>query len=486
MARCGCWASPTKRNRSDSASPYICRMPSLEPMHWPHLLSQRRFPDQQLPPTSDASVRGAFVADYDRIVFSSAFRRLQRKTQVMPLPETDFVHTRLTHSLETAVVGRSLGRLAARHLLETDAELAQFLPNLDQDCGDIVAAACLAHDIGNPPFGHSGEDAISSYFASPAAAPYLAQLSDAEVADLQHFEGNAAGFRILTHTYAAHSTGTAGLGLTYATLGAFTKYPKPSLVAKEAKTGGASEKKYGHFQTESARFQHIATELGLLPKDAATGFYHRHPLAFLVEAADDLCYRIIDFEDGLKLGLIAPETGLPLLKRMLNDPAGRQGSVQWHDWREELGYIRARLIGKLVTELAVLFAQHTPAILRGAYDQPLIKELSCWADLQEVQRLSINQLYRSRPVLEIEAAGFEVLGGLLDAFLCAVFDASQGHRSRKLLLLLPEQFRAEGHQAHVSPYEKILLLTDFVAGMTDQNALSLYKTIKGIELPKGF
>jgi dGTPase len=455
-------------------------------MLWPRLLSQRRFPDQQLPPFSAAPVRGAFVQDYDRVVFSSAFRRLQRKTQVMPLPETDFVHTRLTHSLETAVVGRSLGRLAARHLMEADAELAQQLPNLDQDCGDIVAAACLAHDIGNPPFGHSGEDAISSYFLSPAAAPYLTQLTAAEVADLQHFEGNAAGFRILTHTYAAHSSGTAGLGLTYATLGAFTKYPRPSLVPDSAKAGGASEKKYGHFQTESARFQHVATELGLIAKDAEAGFYHRHPLAFLVEAADDLCYRIIDFEDGLKLGLIAPETGLPLLKKMLDDAPDRPSSVQWHDWREELGYVRARLISKLVNELAGLFAQHAPAILRGQYDQSLIKELSCWADLQEVQRLSINQLYRSRPVLEIEAAGFEVLGGLLDAFLCAVFDASQGHRSRKLLLLLPEQFRAEGHQAHVSPYEKILLLTDFVAGMTDQNALSLYKTIKGIELPKGF
>lgn len=458
----------------------------MPPMTWPRLLSQRRFPDQQLPPTSAVPVRGAFVQDYDRVVFSSAFRRLQRKTQVMPLPETDFVHTRLTHSLETAVVGRSLGRLAARHLLDADGALARQLPNLDQDCGDIVAAACLAHDIGNPPFGHSGEDAISSYFASAAAAPHLAGLSAAEVADLQHFEGNAAGFRILTHTYAAHSTGTAGLGLTYATLGAFTKYPKPSVVAAGARTGGASEKKYGHFQTENGRFRHVAEELGLRPKDAAAGFYHRHPLAFLVEAADDLCYRIIDFEDGLKLGLIGPEIGLPLLKAMLGDPAGRVGSVQWHDWREELGYVRARLIGKLVGEVATIFARHAPAILRGDYDQPLIKELGCWPDLQQVQRLSVERLYRSRPVLEIEAAGFEVLGGLLDAFLCATFDAGAGHRARKLLDLVPDQFRAVGPQAGAGAYEKILLLTDYVAGMTDQNALSLYKTIKGIELPKGF
>lgn len=455
-------------------------------MPWLSLLSQRRYPDQQLPPADAAPVRGAFVQDYDRVVFSSAFRRLQRKTQVMPLPETDFVHTRLTHSLETAVVGRSLGRLAARLLLENDAELARTLPNFDQDCGDIVAAACLAHDIGNPPFGHSGEDAISAYFTSDVAQRFLPGLSPAQLADLQHFEGNAAGFRILTHTYAAHSTGTAGLGLTYATLGAFTKYPKPSVVPDAARTGGTSEKKYGHFQAENPRFRHVAAELGLPPKDAASGFYHRHPLAFLVEAADDLCYRIIDFEDGLKLGLIAPETGLPLLKKMLNDPPGRQGSVQWHDWREELGYIRARLIGKLVNELSILFARHAPAILRGHYDQPLIKEVSCYADLQEVQRLSIERLYRSRPVLEIEAAGFEVLGGLLDAFLCATFDAQQNHRSRKLLDLVPVQFRALGPQAGASAYEQILLLTDFVSGMTDQNALSLYKTIKGIELPKGF
>ena len=189
---------------------------SPAPMTWPRLLSRRRYPEQpQLHVVSAAApVRGAFVADYDRVVFSSAFRRLQRKTQVMPLPETDFVHTRLTHSLETACVGRSLGRMSGRLLMEQDEELAAELPYFDADCGDIVAAACLAHDIGNPPFGHSGEDAISSSFRSPAAEPFVRVLTPAQRADLQHFEGNAAGFRTLTHTYAAHSSGSAGLGLT--------------------------------------------------------------------------------------------------------------------------------------------------------------------------------------------------------------------------------------------------------------------------------
>ena len=456
-------------------------------MQWPQLLSRRRYPTQaQLHVVADAPpVRGAFVADYDRVVFSSAFRRLQRKTQVMPLPETDFVHTRLTHSLETACVGRSLGRLSGRRLLEADEALAARLPYLDQDFGDIVAAACLTHDIGNPPFGHSGEDAISAYFTSRAAERFITGLSPQQQADLQRFEGNAAGFRILTHTYPAHSTGTAGLGLTYATLGAFTKYPRPSVIDEADRAGGTSEKKYGYFQSEQQRFRHVADELGLLPKSDAPGFYHRHPLAFLVEAADDICYRIIDFEDGLKLGLIPAETGLALLRAMLADPTDRPASVQWHDWREELGYVRARLIGKLVGEVAALFAGHAPALLAGTYDQPLVQELACWDELQQVQRLSVARLYRSRPVLEIEAAGFEVLGGLLDAFLHATFDAQRSHRSRKLLDLLPVEFRATDRQAGLPAYEQIILLTDFIGGLTDQNALSLYRTIKGIALPLG-
>ena len=468
---------------------YLCRM-SAELMHWPRLLSQRRYPDR--PAETPVPGRSPYIADYDRVVFSSAFRRLQRKTQVMPLPETDFVHTRLTHSLETACVGRSLGRLSARRVLETAPDLARELPDFAQDCGDIVAAACLAHDIGNPPFGHSGEDAISAYFASRAAERFITGLSTAEQADLQHFEGNAAGFRILTHTYPALSSGSGGLGLTYATLGAFTKYPRPSVINDSKKQHGASEKKYGHFQAENPRFKLVAEELGLQAKDAPAGFYHRHPLAFLVEAADDICYRIIDFEDGLKLGLIDHERGLKLMRELraaapnARPKSSGSGGLEWRDWQEELGYLRATLIGQLVDETATRFAGHAPAILAGTYDASLVKELTGYEFLAEIQRLSVDKLYRSRPVLEIEAAGFEVLGGLLDAFLAAIFDSKSNHRSRKLLDLLPNQFRAIGPQAGASAYEQILLLTDYVAGMTDQHALSLYKTIKGIELPKGF
>ncbi|MCR5889617.1 dNTP triphosphohydrolase [Hymenobacter sp. J193] len=461
-------------------------------MTWGQLLSRRRYPEQpQLHVVTDAPpVRGAFVQDYDRVVFSSAFRRLQRRTQVMPLPETDFVHTRLTHSLETACVGRSLGRLGGRLLLEETEGLAHTLPYLDSDFGDIVAAACLAHDIGNPPFGHSGEDAISAYFRSSAAEPFVRVLNPAQRADLQQFEGNAAGFRVLTHTYAAHSSGTAGLGLTYATLGAFSKYPRPALVPNTRLTQGTSEKRYGYFQTEAPRFQEVARELGLRPKsaeeDAADGCFYRHPLAFLVEAADDLCYRIIDFEDGLKLGLIPRKAGLRLLREMLGDAPDRRGSVEWRDWREELGYLRARLINHLVLQTARLFATRAPALLYGRADEPLVCQLDCWEQLQHMHQLTVEHLYHSRPVLEIEAAGFEVLAGLLDAFLHASFDPQSSARSRKLLQLLPEQFRATGPQQQATAYEQIILLTDYIGGLTDQNALSLFRTIRGIDLPKVF
>ncbi|RPD48444.1 dNTP triphosphohydrolase [Hymenobacter sediminis] len=465
--------------------------PDTPTMTWERLLSRRRYPEQpQLHLVTDAPpVRGAFVQDYDRVVFSSPFRRLQRKTQVMPLPETDFVHTRLTHSLETACVGRSLGRLGGRLLLEETPDLARQLPHLDSDFGDIVAAACLAHDIGNPPFGHSGEDAISAYFRSSAAEPFVRVLNAAQRADLQQFEGNAAGFRTLTHTYAAHSSGSAGLGLTYATLGAFTKYPRPSIVEEATLTRGTSEKKYGYFQTEADRFQEVARELGLLPKPPGTqlgGFYHRHPLAFLVEAADDLCYRIIDFEDGLKLGLIPCETGLRVLREMLGDAPGRRGSLEWRDWREELGYLRARLINRLVQQTARLFADRADDLLRGRSDEPLVQQLDCWDQLQHIHQLTKEHLYRSRPVLEIEAAGFEVMAGLLDAFLHATFDPQESPRSRKVVQLLPEQFRGIGHQQGASAYEQIILLTDYIGGLTDQNAISLFRTIRGIDLPKGF
>ncbi len=456
-------------------------MPTTTTTSWGRLLSKKRFETTDPKYSTDESVRGEFQRDYDRIVFSSAFRRLQNKTQVMPMPESDFVHTRLTHSLEASVVGRSLGRIVGKSILERYPELAEEKYIQEADFGDVVAAACLAHDIGNPPFGHSGEDAISAYFLSEQAQPYLTTLTVAERDDLQKFEGNAAGFRILTHTYPAHCSLPGGLSLTYTTLATFTKYPKESQPVIKG-TKNTSEKKYGFFQTEKAWFQNIAQELGLLKKgEEGEVFYHRHPLAFLVEAADDICYRIIDFEDGLKLGLVPHEKGIDLLRQILNDNPNRKSSLVFYDWREEIGYLRARIIGKLIDETAAIFLQHEQEILQGTYDKPLINELPCKPVLDQIRDLSIQLIYQNRPVLEIEAAGFEVLGGLLDACVKAVFHPESKHH-RKLAALIPPHFLQLPDDA--TAYERIIHITDFVASLTDQAALGLYRKIKGIELPR--
>lgn len=456
-------------------------MPTTTTTSWGRLLSKKRFETTDPKYSTDESVRGEFQRDYDRIVFSSAFRRLQNKTQVMPMPESDFVHTRLTHSLEASVVGRSLGRIVGKSILERYPELAEEKYIQEADFGDVVAAACLAHDIGNPPFGHSGEDAISAYFLSEQAQPYLTTLTVAERDDLQKFEGNAAGFRILTHTYPAHCSLPGGLSLTYTTLATFTKYPKESQPVIKG-TKNTSEKKYGFFQTEKAWFQNIAQELGLLKKgEEGEVFYHRHPLAFLVEAADDICYRIIDFEDGLKLGLVPHEKGIDLLRQILNDNPNRKSSLVFYDWREEIGYLRARIIGKLIDETTAIFLQHEQEILQGTYDKPLINELPCKPVLDQIRDLSIQLIYQNRPVLEIEAAGFEVLGGLLDACVKAVFHPESKHH-RKLAALIPPHFLQLPDDA--TAYERIIHITDFVASLTDQAALGLYRKIKGIELPR--
>jgi dGTPase len=245
-----------------------------------------------------------------------------------------------------------------------------------------------------------------------------------------------------------------------------------------------SEKKYGFFQSEKERFNNIATELGLLRKSSESGvFFHRHPLAFLVEAADDICYRIVDFEDGCKLGLIPAAEGKKLLKDLLEEPEGKVSRIHFSDWREEIGFLRAKIIGKLIAEASEIFLLEEEAILDGRFDKALIGELNCKPALDEIKKLSIQKIYQNRPVLEIEAAGFEVLGGLLDVFLNAVF-YPQSRRNQKMLDLIPDQFIGLGRKISTSDYEKILNITDFISGLTDQAAITLYRKIKGISLPK--
>jgi dGTPase len=445
-------------------------------MEWTRLLSYER-PDPSSPSGPMDPLRNDFERDHDRIVFSSAFRSLQDKTQVVPLPEHDFVHTRLTHSLETSCVGRSLGKMSAEHLLKEYPELRES--GIEHgDIGSIVAAACLAHDIGNPPFGHSGEKAIGAFFSSGKGQELRNRIPDDQCwKDLCHFEGNANGFRILTH-----AEGNLTPTLTCATLGAFTKYPCPS---NRPDSEHSARKKFGYFKAEEGIFASVADKLKLQPFEDGKG-WHRHPLAFLVEAADDICYSIIDLEDGLRAGLVEEREGEGLLKELIGPELdqGRLDALSGHDQR--WGYLRAKAINVLVKDAADAFIDNEEAIRYGKMRRPLIKELERGSTVKAIKDLSFQKIYRSRKVLEIEAAGFEVLGGLLELFTEASLGALEGKngpREEKTLDLLPEPLQQRGKGNDAEFYERILGICAYVSGMSDSSALSLYRKLKGIELP---
>lgn len=441
-------------------------------------------------------MRTDFQRDADRIIFSAAFRRLKDKTQVFPLPENDLIHSRLTHSTEVAVVGRSLGfavgrELPARHpeLAGTSRELAR---SWAQDLADVVAAACLAHDIGNPPFGHAGEDAIARYFgaAEPLAeGPRRGELGGhsltaAQWADLVRFEGNAQGFRILTRL---HDERNLGMRLTAATLGAFTKYPCESggdpAAAAPSPPGGPSQcpsqwKKHGFFQSERRVFQAVAAELGLLPAPGPLLRYCRHPLAFLVEAADDISYRILDLEDGLRLNLVPRHKGVDALCEI----AKKTPRFVRPDDFEQSGVVeqlRARAIKQLIIEVYAVFLDCEARILAGRYPGCLLDEVPSAPQLEAIRQLTETYCYRSRGVLEIELAGYHLIGALLHEFIPAAVKpvAARSPHEDKLLALLGMP------PAESCPYERALRVTDYIASMTDGYAVTLYRRLKGISLP---
>ena len=439
-------------------------------MQWSSLLSSQRVGSKK---TSGGIFRSAFEQDYDRIIFSHPFRRLQDKTQVHPLPEHDFVHTRLTHSLEVSSVGRSLGKKAGETIIQRH-DLSDYSAF---DFGAIVAAASLAHDLGNPPFGHSGEDGISNFFSSHALGrSFQALVSDEQWADLMQFEGNAQGFRILNKNQ------YQGLHLTYATLGAFTKYPCPASL-KERDRSRKSQKKFGFFQAEQNLFQEVAGQLELL--QLGENLWCRHPLAFLVEAADDICYNIIDLEDGCRLGLVRFEDTVELLAGILKGRFDAKKLEQIPGQDEKIGVLRALAINRLIDECAALFLDQEQKILDGSFDQALTDNCHSSTALQEIAKISVEKIYRARHVVEIESAGYEVLPGLLEEFATAGKLYIEGVLSKKyenLIRLMPPEVKAGIDESPGSHYLMLRNVIDFVSGMTDRHAISLYRKIKGISL----
>jgi dGTPase len=443
-------------------------------MHWEQLLSLKRFGDtnKRIRKEQDETRLG-FEVDYDRIIFSSEFRSLQDKTQVVPLSKTDFVHTRLTHSLEVSVVGRSLGRKVGKLLLQKHPHLENVHGYKMNDFGAIVAAAALAHDIGNPPFGHSGENAIGAYFKNGEGVKFKTQLTDKEYQDLCDFEGNANGFKILTESRAGK---TGGLRLSYATLGAFMKYPKESLPKKP--TSHIVDKKYGFFQSEKDMFMEVAQELGLISRSNEHINYNRHPLAYLVEAADDICYTIIDFEDGINLGLIDEDYALEYLIKLVKGKIITENYNTLSTTQERVSYLRALAISTLIDEAVSIFMKHEEAILSGQFETALLDVSQYKAQIADIIQLSIKNVYRSKEVIDKEIAGYEILNQLLNTYgrlahHCFINRTSD--YDHLLLNLLPETVNLQQE----SLYDNLLSVCLYISKLSDTNAMLLHQKLKG-------
>lgn len=448
-------------------------------MHWEQLLSPTRFGTKTEKQDKDA-FRSAFERDIDRVIFLESFRRLQNKTQVIPLPEDAFVHNRLTHSLEVSSVGRSLGKLVGEEILKRYPELKKN--GIDSFYfGSIVAAAALAHDIGNPPFGHAGEKAISEFYKFGGGQKYQAELNEKEWNDLSNFEGNAHGFRLLTNS---NSGVAGGARLSYATLATFSKYPKDSYT----KSTGASGKKYGFFQSEKEMFEIIAKEVGLISRSDNEDDlkWARHPLAFLVEAADDISYTVIDLEDGYGLGIIPfelfEELMIPLTGDNFKDKRYEQIGVE----TEKVRYLRALAINNLINSLAKVFISNEKEILSGHYDTPLMDHSELKPIAQQIIKISATKIYNSSTVVEIEMAGFEVIKGLLQIYTDAINSVYSGNPSyyhSKIAQQLPDECFANNRTPDENLYLRLLKVTSYVASMTDAQAIKKYRQLKGIELP---
>ena len=427
--------------------------------------------------------RTDFQRDFDRIIFSSAFRRLQNKTQVFPLPGSVFVHNRLTHSLEVSSVGRSLGSLAGEFIVQNfENELTEdsknfYLYNLN----NVIAAACLCHDIGNPAFGHSGEDAIASFFEKNESE-LKPKFTEKEWADLVNFEGNANAIRILTHKQTGKDEG--GTQLTYTTLASIAKYPCEAIAKKK---GHVNRKKFGFFQSEKQTFQNIANATKMIVESEEPMIFKRHPFVWLVEAADDICYNIIDMEDAHRLGIISTadceNLFMDLIKSVNEKDAKRSAEklLLFSNKNERISYLRAKVINALINKSTELYQQHFSEILDGTLNKALLDIFKSESEsFQEVERFSIEKIYGHRSVVEIENAGYNVMYELLNHFIPPIIKEKSERKGfeKKALQLIPSQFIYEDGTV----YEKVLGVLDFVSGMTDNFATDLYRKIKGIDI----
>ena len=446
-------------------------MDYIQKMSWDKLISAKRFGLERYHDERKRN-RSDFQRDYDRLVFSAPFRRLQNKTQVFPLPGSVFVHNRLTHSLEVSCVGRSLGNNVTSILIDKYKD-EPWVHKL-QGIGAIVAAACLAHDMGNPPFGHSGERAIATYLSEGNGMILEKELKKNEWTDLTHFEGNANAFRLLTHQFNGRREG--GFVMTYSTLASIVKYPYSSTLA-------SSKGKFGFFSSEEADFIRVADELGMIRYEGEDIRYCRHPLVYLVEAADDICYQVMDIEDAHKLRILTTEKTKELFlgffeKERLEHIKETLNIVT--DVNEQIAYLRSCVVGVLVDECSRIFCEDEDKLLRGEVKGPLISLIdeTPRKAYKECTRVAYESIYKSSDVLDIELAGNRIISVLLDKLIDAVMYPQKAY-SQLLLNKVPGQYEMRAE----SLYNRTQAVIDYISGMTDVYALDLYRKINGMSLP---
>ena len=443
-------------------------------MHWDRLINDKRLGLEDYHDPKSGS-RSDFQRDFDRLVFSSPFRRLQNKTQVFPLPGSIFVHNRLTHSMEVASVGRSLANEISRELRMKYRD-EPWCDKLEA-MGEIVSADCLAHDLGNPPFGHSGEKAISTFFSEGAGAEIRNELTEAQWADLINFEGNANSFRLLTHQFKGRRKG--GFAMTYSMLASVVKYPYESRLA-----GGKS--KFGFFSTEIDTFKRIAEELGLeMRNDVGCGAvsYARHPLVYIVEAADDICYQVMDIEDAHKLRVVGTDEVIRLFLGFFDEEKRRHMfdvMDKVEDPNEKIGYLRSCVIGTLVKQCARTFVDNEPAILAGEFEGSLLDNIALHEreGYRRCSALAWDKIYRASDVVDVELAGNRIITFLMEKLIHAVRYPELNY-SALLLSKVPEQYDIEAPTL----FGKIQAVLDHISGMTDVYALDLYRKLYGMSLP---
>lgn len=426
--------------------------------------------------------RTDFQRDFDRIIFSSAFRRLQNKTQVFPLPGSVFVHNRLTHSLEVSSVGRSLGSVIGEFIY------GQFKNDLNEESknfylhnlSNVIAAGCLCHDVGNPAFGHSGEDAIASYFDRNETA-LKSKFNEKEWADLVNFEGNANAIRVLAQQQQGKDAG--GVQLTFATLASIAKYPCEAIAKKKSVI---HRKKFGFFQNEKEIFLEIAKSTSMIKENEEPYIFKRHPFVWLVEAADDICYNIIDMEDAHRLGIVSTADCKNLFFELVKSETDDIKRVEQKldsisNENEQISYLRAKVINALINKSIELYKNNFDKILQGNLEKGLLDIYKSEnKTLQDIESFSIEKIYNHKAVVEIENAGYNVMYELLDHFIPSILKSTDERKSydKKALKLLPKQFFYEDG----TDYQKVLGVIDFVSGMTDNFATDLYRKIKGIDI----